>query len=308
MNLMIKPGIKIAPTGWRSRLERSHAKYTEVWYNCQEPATYREMFAYLRKQGINAGLHFWGVIEGRYEPNLAYPGVVLQETIRLIKATIDVAAEHHFHYVVAHCGNRRLVKLNLKQQLFSPDVHSTLISLETAQTTLEQSFKELRHYASQRGILFLVETVVAKTGAGSMLTLNGRLNAVDYFTVPVQALIDLSQKHNLPVANDFCHTFGDDYDKPLPQLWRSLWRKTKALAPYTKLVHINTVVPPYNGTDSHGGITDKDFQIKGAFPTKTRLKELLRLFKNRNDVWAINEPRRDHVGNYQALVKLLKTL
>ena len=119
------------------------------------------------------------------------------------------------------------------------------------------------------------------------------------------SLIRRAQLDGISITNDFCHTFADEFDKPVEQLWQALWEKTRTLAPQTRLLHINTTIPPYNGTDTHNGITAADFQLPGVFPTKEKLIQLLQLFNHRHDVWAINEPSTDHAGNYFSLKNLL---
>ncbi|MBI2010550.1 MAG: TIM barrel protein [Candidatus Chisholmbacteria bacterium] len=302
---MIKPGIKVGPDDWRERLQKSGARYCEVWFRIDQRHLYQEMFSYLKKQGINAGLHFWGILKGGYEPNVAYPGPTLRQTLKLIRHTIDVAASFKLRYVNIHCGNRQLIKVNLKKQIFSP-IGAGEVSLHDSENTLEKSWLLLHQYARRQNVLLLVETVPARTATGSMLISTSRLKPTSQFAVPVKIILKLAQKHHLFVTNDFCHTFADEYDQPLDALWRTLYTKSKLLAPYTKLLHLNSVIPPYNGTDSHHGITDNDFNLPGIFPPKEKLIELLKFFKNRNDVWAINEPSHQHTTNFRALTKILK--
>jgi hypothetical protein len=83
--------------------------------------------------------------------------------------------------------------------------------------------------------------------------------------------------------------------------------KTKKLALQTRLVHINTMPPPFNGTDGHLGILDKDFK-KDVFPSREQIKLLLSSFSDRKDVWVIPEPFLDHVENTKALIKLIEEI
>ena len=305
---MIKPGIKLGPQNWQKRLQQSNAHYCEVWFRIDQPELFTDMFAYLSKHRINTGLHFWAVIDNRWEPNIAYPGPTLEKTLKLIEKTIDLASKHDFHYVNIHCGNRTLIKVNLDSQLFIPDETKAVVNLSQAEKTLSQSLARLNNFAAKKKVLLLTETIVAKTPTTAMNHPQARLKATDYFAIPVASLIKLEAEKNFPITNDFCHTFADEYDQPLVKLWQALWSKTSKLAPHTKLLHINTVTPPYNGTDSHGGITAKDFKAQGIFPTREKLKKLLSLFKNKDDVWAVNEPSQNHAGNYHALVKILSEI
>lgn len=304
----LHPGLKVGPTDWRNRLEASGAQYCEVWYHAQEPKKYEKLFKYLQKHQIATGLHFWGTIDEKWEPNIAYPGPTLEKTLSLIKTTIDVANAHHFHYINIHCGNRKLINVDLVKQHFVPDEKSPEIPLDQAESIQRQSLNQLNVYAQKQKVLFLVETVPANVPTRSFHTPNARLQAVDQYTLPVATLIRRAQLDGIHITNDFCHTFADEFDKPLDGLWQALWKKSVALAPSTKLIHINTIIPPYNGTDTHNGITQTDFKLPGVFPDKEKLKQLLKLFKARNDVWAIGEPSTDHVGNYQALTQLISKL
>ena len=295
---MIKPGIKVGPQDWLNRFEQTQATYCEVWYNATQPNRYREVFEYLTAKQIHTGIHFWGTIDDIWEPNVAYPGPTLEKTLNMIKATIDVASQHQFHYVNIHCGNTKLIRIDLNKQIFLPDKNSQKLLPTTAEIIQKQSLIELNSYATSKDIMLLVETIPAKTP-----TTGGKVTS--QHSLPVASLIRRAINDHILITNDFCHTFSDEFDKPLNDLWQSLWKKTLALAPYTKLLHINSVIPPYNGADSHHGITDQDLNIPGAFPTREKLTELLQLFFHRDDVWAIGEPSQHHADNYFALKKLL---
>lgn len=307
--MSLHPGLKVGPIDWKNRLEKSGARYCEVWYNALEPDKYANLFQHLSQNQIHTGLHFWGAIDQIWEPNVAYPGSTLEKTLNLIKGTIDTAATHSFEYVNIHCGNRRLIKVNLIEQCFLPDKTSRELTLEEAESIQTQSLHELNTYAQSKHVLFLVETIPAKTPTvGFTNHPNARLEVTSQYSLPVTSVIRRAQQDGISITNDFCHTFGDEFDQPIDKLWQSLWNKTLALAPQTRLLHVNTVVPPYNGTDSHHGITAADFKLPGIFPTRQKFIELLGLFKSRNDVWAINEPSNHHVENYQSLVKLISEL
>lgn len=299
---MLQPGLKVGPSDWKPRLEDSGARYCEVWYNAQEPEKYEDLFAYLTSHHINTGLHFWGTINGIWEPNVAYPGPTLDKTLKLIKDTIDIASSNKFHYVNIHCGNRQLVKLNLVSQQFIPDESTPELSIIQAETIQRQSLLKLHQYATSKKVMLLLEPVPAQTA------ISDRQHAVSQHSLPVASVIRRAQHDGLLVTNDFGHIFADEFDQPLEYLWQALWQKSVALAPHTKLVHVNTIVPPYNGTDSHHGITTADFKLPGIFPTRNKLIRLLKLFDDRDDVWAINEPMDNHVANFKSLQKLLKEL
>lgn len=302
---MIKPGIKIGPKDWKDKLIKSQAKYCEVWFRVDKLDWYKEMFSYLKENKINTGLHFWGLIDNRLEPNIAYPGPTLNKSLDLMKQAIDIAAFNHFNYVNIHQGNYNLIEINLEKSIFKPASKDNLISIRQAETIQKQSLKKLLSYAKDKNVLLLVESATARSARGGSYDLKARLKTRSQHTLPVKTLIYRAKNDNAFVTNDFGHIFCDEFDKPVDKLWQALWEKSVLLAPFTKLLHINSVIPPFNGTDTHHGITEEDFKIKGIFPTKDKLKKLLSLFKNRDDVWAIGEPRENHVANFNALKKLL---
>jgi len=304
---MIKPGIKIGPTDWKSKLALSQTKYCEIWYHANKPQQYSNLFAYLKKNHINTGIHFHGELNNGFAPNIAYPNPkILKPTLDLIKKNIDIAAKNSFHYVNIHSGNRRVYKVDFKKPGFSLVASIPKIDLRQAEQTQQKSLEILHQYAQSKNILLLTETIPSKDSP-RWYDLKERLKPINLHPVPVKSLIKMSQK-GFFITNDISHTFCDESDQPLDYLWQQLLKKTKQLAPFTKLLHINTVMPPFNGTDTHHGITKTNYKIKGIFPTHEKMIQLLKLFKNRNDVWAINEPRSNHIDNFFALKQLISKL
>jgi hypothetical protein len=117
-------------------------------------------------------------------------------------------------------------------------------------------------------------------------------------------------KEGITIANDFIHTaMAPDYKWPVSreEMWRVLFDFTEETAESTDLLHVNTLLPPYNGTDSHDGITDGDFKRR-VFPNRDQLKRLLSLFKDRDDVYLIPEPKENMRENHLALKKILSEL
>jgi hypothetical protein len=298
---MLKPGIKIGPQDWKSKLENSQAQYCEVWFRVDKPHWYTTMFNYLKKHRLNTGLHFWAQLDHNIYPNIAYnhPQILLP-TLKLIKQTIDIAGQNHFHYVNIHAGN------NFAKKSILPSNKYPKIPLQQAKLTQETSIKQLHQYAKSKNVLLLTETITAKLSP-SWYSLNQRLKPINHYSLPVSSLIKLSHQ-GYYITNDIAHTFCDEFNKPLDYLSKQLFKKTKQLAPQTRLLHLSTTIPPFNGTDTHHGITSNDFKVKGIFPTYQKLKTLLRLFKNRNDVWVINEPRTHHVDNFLVLKQLISEL
>ncbi len=132
----------------------------------------------------------------------------------------------------------------------------------------------------------------------------GRLRAQNMENVPVVTVEKLAKKRFF-VCNDFCHTAMDVISDDREFLFSELLAKTKRLAAQTRLIHVNTMLPPFNGTDAHLGILEEDFANR-VFPSREQLVELLKVFTKRDDVWAIPEPFAKHVENSRALEEMLK--
>jgi sugar phosphate isomerase/epimerase len=84
---------------------------------------------------------------------------------------------------------------------------------------------------------------------------------------------------------------------------------TRELVPHTRHVHLSTVAPPWNGTDSHNGFLEIDY-AQGAVPGRERLLSWLRLFEGL-DVTAIPEPDGGadvHLANYDRLRAWMENL
>lgn len=89
-------------------------------------------------------------------------------------------------------------------------------------------------------------------------------------------------------------------------IWQHLLKTTKQLLPQTKLLHLGFIIPPYNGTDLHDMLDAPIFETDKAIPNKQQMIELLKLFMiNNQDVWALVEPKENHVKNYFLAKKLL---
>ena len=77
---------------------------------------------------------------------------------------------------------------------------------------------------------------------------------------------------------------------------------TRPLVPLARHLHISTVVPPWNGTDSHNGFLPEDY-AQGAVPGREQLLDWLRLFADL-DLGVIAEPYGGpevHLANYDLL-------
>ena len=297
---MWKPGIKIGPNNWEQNITQSNAEYCEVWFNVTTPQIYQDMFSFLKKRGVHTGLHFWGTLQDNLMPNIAYPSPnILNPTINQIKKTIDFAATWGFFYVNIHIGASSLERMFFETHALEP-VAGSQVPLEKAEQTSLETLAILQDYADKKNVLLIVETVPSHN-AQNYLDSQARLHNV----FPTHALssfvIEKAAKElGVAVNNDLSHTGAVLVTESREELWKFLFDRTQKLAPYTKLIHSNTMAPPFNGTDSHDGILDEDFN-HNVFPNKTQFTSLLHLFSNRDDVWVVNEPQNKHVENYNAL-------
>jgi len=300
----MKLGIKVGH--WKESihdLEVTGAPFCEVWFDPNRLLEYTNLFDELKRRHIDVGLHFWGVCEDNLWANIAYPDKnLIHQSLVLMRKTIDVAAKNHFQYVNIHPGCRAKVKLFFEKEEFVID--SEPVPLEIAEPLLIEHALELSNYAKNLGVVFTVETVPVRV-ATNLLSKGtvARNHPKDIFELPISSILTLAQK-GIWIANDFCHTAANKISDDRTEIWNFVKDTTKILAPQTKLIHVGFVVPPYNGTDFHDHLDNPLLDTDQAIPNKNELKGLLKLFKNRDDVWAIVEPANDHPKNYFLLQKL----
>jgi sugar phosphate isomerase/epimerase len=298
------PGIKFGPRNWKEILKDYRPKVCEIWFRIDWVDRYEEMFAYLRREKIRTGLHFWGMLPGGIAPNFAFPDSDIRKpSVKLVKDTIDVASKFKFHYVNIHPGSYHLAKLNLDRYYMRP-VTGRKTTPDEGEKALYENIASLDSYAKKRGVLLLTETIACREPMHWRDLIEGRKKTQDIQNVPVSAVETLAKK-GFFVCNDFCHTAADIISSDREYIFKKLLEKTKRLEPQTKLIHVNTMPPPFNGTDGHLGILKQDFE-NDVFPSRKQLKKLLSLFVGRADVWAIPEPFSDHIENTLALDKLLE--
>ena len=137
--------------------------------------------------------------------------------------------------------------------------------------------------------------------------LTGRLNPQFTHNIPPDFLVDLAQRGIL-ITNDIGHLASAWESDDSRWLWTQVFNYSQKLTGQTRLIHLNTIVPPFNGTDTHTGVLPEDFAA-GAFPNHDQLLQLLRLFQHRDDVWIIPEPPAElMVPNYRAIQQLIQEI
>lgn len=294
-------GIKIGLTDWKNKLIQTKPSVCEVYFRLDKKEEYQEMFNFLQKNKISTGLHFWGFLPGNYLPNLAFAdSQIALASKKLLKQTIDIASQRHFSYVNFHPGSFFLAKVDFEKLCFIPTKKQS--SFSEGKKFLLRNALELNDYAKKRGVDFLLETITCRDPE-NWYHAQGRQKTFNLKNVSVKILVKLSQK-GIKICNDMNHTLMDEISADKDFLWQKLIEKTKFLLPMTKVVHLNTMIPPFNGTDSHHGFTAEDYQI-GAFPPKEKIIEFLKLFQNK-DVWIIPEPYKNHRKNYQIIKEMIK--
>ncbi len=293
-------GFKTGPKNWEEGqrvVTETGALMCEIWFDVTKADTYTDMLRWLKKHDVTIGLHHWGVIDGSIKTNLATSDAYIRmETIEQVKDTIDIGSTIGCAYVNAHPGAQEIETIDFADwnQGIIPGKGT---SQEDAKKYFLESAMYLGHYAQSKGVVLTIETITAREAASS----SNRASIYDPGNMPPEALVALAQ-HGGWIANDISHT-GSHFllsEQSTAAVWEATLEFSRRIAPRTRLLHTNVITPPYNGTDSHDGITDTDF-MRETFPNKEGFMEFLSLFSGRDDVFAVNEPKEDIAGNYEAL-------
>ena len=298
----MQAGIKIGLKNYQEKILHTKASICEVHFRYNNLGQYTELFQMLKAKNIKAGLHFWSMLDGGIMYNLAYPDEkIKRETLDQLTQTIDLAAQNKLRYVNIHPGNLRLVKVDLERETFT-DLGQEA-NQEEGLITLFENASYLTEYAQKRNVLFLVETVPSRYNP-YWYNESTRQNPINVKDPKVAVLINLAS-NGIYITNDLAHTICDEISDDRDFLIKQLIAKTKALAKQTKLIHVNTTRAPFNGTDTHNGLLAEDF-AQNVIPDRQQIIEILTLFKNRDDVWLIPEPLKDHEKNYLELQKIVR--
>lgn len=303
----MKIGVKIGPANWKQVLGEITPSCVEVWFRLGAAGESVPIFDELNKRQIPFGIHFWGVLEEGYEPNLAYGSEgIAEKSAVLVKETIDIASSYHASYVNVHPGSLTLRTIDLDNKSMEV-LHERTVTEKQAMDSLIAQTVALDTYARQRQILFLIETLPA-CELEHWRDDTGRDSVQKAFNVTPFMIAEVAKQTGVAVTNDFGHTLASWVSDDRDYLFNQLKSVTAKLAPYTRLIHLNTVRPPFNGTDSHDGVLPEDFSA-GVLPTREQVKELLSLFASRDDVWVIPEPSIDTmVANYHEIHRMVNEL
>lgn len=300
-------GFKTGPKTWEEGkriVEEDGARLCELWFRIDRAAEYDDALAWLDKHGVQVGLHHWGMVDEKYKTNLATNNdEIRQTTIQQIKDTIDVAADIGGAYVNAHPGAAQLEIKDMRTGEAEP-VADEVTDPEESGALFLQAAEELQVYAADKGVLLTLETLPGREAFREY----DRSHLYDPQNVPLAVMGKLGAQGNF-LANDITHTLAAlaAWEKNEAQLEALLLQFTRHAAPFTRLLHVNTLQLPHDGADSHDGITEADF-ARGVVPRKELLLNLLSFFAERDDVFVIPEPHTDMQNNYRALQELVKSI
>jgi len=301
----MKAGIKVGFSDGIQILEKTKAKYCEVWFRLDWDKKYTPLFQYCRENKVNFGLHFWATVDGKYFPNLLnLNDKITSKTYSLIKKTIDIASRWGAKYVNFHPESYRLNLLDLDKGKIKTLNLDEPIDREKSFSQLLFYLGKIKKYADIKGVIPFLETVPKYAVADFKNLKKGRLKPQKCEGLETERFFELG-KMGFPLCLDIGHTLGQLLTEDKDELFNYLFSASQKMVDYIGLIHVTTNVSPFNGADSHHGILEQDFR-EGVVPNKEQLMKLFSLFKDR-DVWLIPEPQdKKMIENYFALKKIVR--
>ena len=298
--IMIKAGIKIGPYNWVMRLIDSGAERCEVLFLINRIAEYTEMFQFLERKQIQTCLHFRGVVTNNILADPACPNEIIREnSVRQIQKCIDIASNNGFSYVNIQPGSTLTQKFNARIQIYG-NINNSRMSHQNIKRIFRESAVILHEYGQENNVNVLWETPPGKRISNNKdktghpgFCLSDALNS---FT-----LEKIAKKDGILVTNNISHIMTEIQSDSNEEIINYLFKRTKKLALHTRLLHIKTTVQKNNGANGSNGTAEGNNTIL----TESQLMQLFELFKDRQGVWAINDPGSKHVQNYIAFKKLL---
>jgi hypothetical protein len=289
-------GIKVGPQSESIEdLKEANPPFAEVWFNILQKEQYESLFEELKRRNMAVGLHFWGHLPDQTWTNIALPDEhIVRRSMDQLKETIDIASFHHFQYVNFHPSTRTPVKIDITRQTFTP--LGQPIPKHEAQEIFLNNLSLLDEYARSKHVLLTIETIPSRDTNGWRAK-EARNNPFTIYSLENSVVVKAATK-GFTVANDFGHTACTVRTQNRPYIWSTLVQMTKNMFHQTKVLHLGFIIPPYNGTDFHDHLDNPIFDTDEAIPNRNEMIELLRLFKERDDVYALVEPDGRHVQNY----------
>jgi sugar phosphate isomerase/epimerase len=294
----VRLGIKVGPQNWREKLAGSlHVEHAEVYFDLARLEAYAPLFAWLKEQGMEAGLHASSTLADGLRPNLGSADAgVRAASAALLRRTIEVAAEAGTAYVVVHPGSCRDWGIRDGRTY----VRGEAATPEGRDAAIGEALLALDAYAAERGVALLAENMPGRDFAAYEPV--DRVHAIDVGFVPYRLLAKLGAR-GVALCVDVGHLYAEMSARaPGIDPTAQVVAATRELTPYARLVHLSTVVPPWNGTDSHNGFLAADYAL-GAIPTREQLLAWLALFED-DRLCAVPEPDGGagvHVDNLRVL-------
>ena len=219
-------GIKVGPDK-QSLLDLAPypRPFGEVWFNINHTDDYNELFSELKRRKVQVGLHFWGVLDDGICANFGYPDkTILDQSVMLVKKTIDIAAQNAFQYVNIHPGNRAVVKMDLEPSGLPIHI-KTNPTAPQAQAIFLEHVTILDHYAKSRNVVLTVERSPDRVQKTDWHNPKSRLHPIDSYQLPV-ASIQAASESGISIANDFGHTATDPASDNPQDIWKFLYDAT----------------------------------------------------------------------------------
>ena len=216
---------------------------------------------------------------------------------------IDIAKENKAGYVVYHSSMSLKNRIDHKVGRIIP-LKQIASEQEASEIFTERALK-LHRYAQDNNVQLLLETTPLYD-LSEWFSQKGRLNRLFIGKLPMSVVEKLTRA-GIAVANDFEHTACNYPDHNHNETFDYLYKKTQELAAQTRLLHLGYLIPPYNGTDYHGSLSNPEFETDKALPNKQEMIRLFKLFKNHKQLWIIPEPQTDHIGSYKIASNLLNS-
>lgn len=302
-------GFKTGPKTWaegKKIVVENGARMCEIWIDITKVEEYLQPLQWFADHNVAVGLHYWGIIQDSIKPNFATLDETIRDaTIQQMKIAIDLAQSIKAVYVNVHPSGQFLEQLDLVKRHQQP-LSDNITPTADYEALLLAGASELRDYAVRQNVLLTFETLPGRDNR------DFSIRGIPYDSgTPTLAQMKRLGEAGCYLANDITHTAGqlavgcEHSDSQIRDcMWTGLLHFTQVIAPYTRLIHVNTVIPPFDGSDSHNGLLPVDFAA-GAFPSLEQLQQLLRIFTDRHDVFVVPEPDQSMTENYLTLRQLV---
>lgn len=283
-------GFKTGPKNWEESKRivlEDGARMCEVWFNVGKADDYEEMFNWLKEHNVMVGLHHWGAVDGKFKTNLATQDEHIRgESVAQMKRTIDIGKRISAVYVNVHPGARwrEMVDFDKEEQSLIPNSETPV---EISEKLLLEAAQELHEYGKKQEMVLTVETLPGREPKNY----GKREGIYDAGNPPLSLIAEISKQGSW-IANDIAHSASTAavVENTREGMWQALREFSQQVAPMTRLIHVNTMREPFDGRDSHDGLTTDDF-AQGFFPSRAQMIELLQLFAGRGDVYVVPEPQ-----------------